>query len=130
MEWMYNEHNHEIHPECDSSFNSMEKDSITNKLGMDSQASISDANLSLATVSEKHDSPGATFDEVGVKSDNNPAEMQSESHDGLDECTYQINEEISKNDENIVIKSLKEEVIKFNTNTVPSIKLILFNPKD
>lgn len=136
---MYKDHNNEIAPECDSSSNYTEKDSITNKVGMDTLASTSDGNLSVATDFEKQDSPD--LDEVGVKSVDSPSpiDMHSEKISSLDEYTAvgsevvtsnsneieeetvkndestNIDEETDKNDESLVIKSLKEEVLKFNS---------------
>ncbi|PWA58149.1 shoot gravitropism 2 (SGR2) [Artemisia annua] len=135
MEWMYKDHNNEISPERDS-FNYMENDSVTNKVGMDTLASTSDRNLSAATEIEKQDSPD--LDEVGVKSVDSPIDMHSEKISSLDECSgvnsevvmsnlneieeetvkndesTNIDEETDKNDENLVIKSLKEEIDSLN----------------
>ncbi|PWA96655.1 shoot gravitropism 2 (SGR2) [Artemisia annua] len=135
MEWMYKDHNNEIAPERDS-FNYMENDSVTNKVGMDTLASTSDRNLSAATEIEKQDSPD--LDEVGVKSVDSPIDMHSEKISSLDECSgvnsevvmsnfneieeetvkndesTNIDEETDKNDENLVIKSLKEEIDSLN----------------
>ncbi|KVI01294.1 DDHD-like protein [Cynara cardunculus var. scolymus] len=142
-QWMFKEPNHKISPECESSMSSGNTDLTTHKdpplkditnahseailpetYSEESgspltQASVSDENLSVESDSKKRDSPA--LDEVGVKSSDNPIEMQSEEKNGLDECTSingevltsnsnGIDEEIIKNDENILIKSLKEEI--------------------
>nr|GEV11683.1 phospholipase SGR2 [Tanacetum cinerariifolium] len=136
MEWMYKDHNNEIAPECDSSFNYAEKDSIANKVVIDTLASTSDGNVSAATNFEKQDSPDLV--EAGAKSDDSPTDMHTEKIASLDECTgvnsqvvtsnsneieeetvkndesTDIDEETDKNDESIVIKSLKEEVDSLN----------------
>lgn len=101
---MFKDPNRKISPECESSSNSEDKD------------------LELATHKEGilPETYSPALDEVGVKSDDNPIEMESEEKKGLDECrdindevltsnSNQIDEEINKNDENI-LKSLKEEI--------------------
>ncbi|MFS7916923.1 hypothetical protein Hanom_Chr03g00183041 [Helianthus anomalus] len=116
MEWMYTGQTHEISPERNSSVNSPENDIVTNNEGMDTVASHTEGangKLSIATDSEKDDSP--VLDEVVVKSGDDPIEMQSENNEVLTSDSSQVDEEINENDESVVIKSLKEEVMKFNT---------------
>lgn len=145
---MYKDHNNEIASECDTSFNSVEKQLIANKVRMDTSASTSDRNLSATTGIEKQDSPD--LDEVGIKSVDSPIDMHSEKISSLDECTAvdsqvvtsnsneikeetvkndestNIDEETDKNDESIVIKSLKEEVLKFNSLSLLLCGYLLF----
>nr|XP_043630701.1 phospholipase SGR2-like isoform X2 [Erigeron canadensis] len=85
-----------------------------------SPLSVSDQNLLLDY--EKQDSPRS---EVGVQSGDDCNERKSQKNFALDEITgtnsdvltgnsNQIDEEINKTDENIVIKSLKEEIDSLN----------------
>ncbi|KAK9048778.1 hypothetical protein SSX86_032255 [Deinandra increscens subsp. villosa] len=112
-QWMYKDHTHEISPACESSLNSLEKDSITNNMDMAaSPVEGINGKSSEAMDSEKHDSP--VLDEV-IKSGDYPFETQPENNEFLTSNLSQTDEETNENDESIVIKSLKEEINHLNS---------------
>ncbi|XP_071737236.1 phospholipase SGR2-like [Rutidosis leptorrhynchoides] len=132
MEWMYNDHNHETSSVRDSSSNSAEKDvtasSILPETHVEECRSTFTPSLvsdELATDSEKHNS--LVLDETGVNTViDYPIQLNSEKNNHVsDECTSinsdvvtsnsnQIDVETNKNDENLVIKSLQEEIDSLN----------------
>ncbi|XP_052621901.1 phospholipase SGR2 isoform X1 [Lactuca sativa] len=134
MEWLYNDHNtHEISPEGNSSLSSGGEDLTTNNEGVlvippasvDTEAMLPETH---AQESEKNDDLDESRNDEGVLVIPPSADteailpethaQESEKNDDLDESTgsnsetitNQIDEEVNKNDEDVVIRSLKEEI--------------------
>ncbi|KAI3754275.1 hypothetical protein L1987_54055 [Smallanthus sonchifolius] len=120
MEWMYKDQTHEISPECNSTLNSLEKDLITNNMGMDMVASPVEGmngKLSNTMDSEKHDS--LVLDEVVTVSDDQIA-MDSEKHDSLvlDEVVTISGDPIAMDSEKHDSPVLDELVIKYGVDPI------------
>ncbi|KAL8223191.1 hypothetical protein R6Q57_020590 [Mikania cordata] len=113
MEWMHKDHTHEIPTDIESSLKLLEKDLITKNIGMDLAASHGHGKSSEAMDSETRGS--LILNETVIKSGDYSTKKQYENNEFLLSNSSQIDEEISENDESIVIKSLKEKIEYLNT---------------